>query len=102
MKWRSGGDGLSQRERARPWLKAHSHAKSGSTFAEGASSSRFLPMIRGMTPPSFMGLALKTAENAGKSGEVPLGCAIVRGYEVMATAVNRSLTVRHTPAHAAI
>jgi tRNA(adenine34) deaminase len=28
-------------------------------------------MIRGMTAPSFMDLALKTAE-AGKSGEVPI------------------------------
>ena len=27
-------------------------------------------MIRGMTVPSFMDLALKTAKNAGKSGEV--------------------------------
>ena len=43
-------------------------------------------MIRGMTVPSFMDLALKTAENAGKAGEVPIGCVIVRGYEVIATA----------------
>jgi tRNA(adenine34) deaminase len=33
-------------------------------------------MIRGMTAPSFMDLALKTAENAGKAGEVPIGCVI--------------------------
>ena len=32
-----------------------------------------------MTAPSFMDLALKAAENAGKSGEVPIGCVIVRG-----------------------
>src|SRR5258708_3943330 len=102
MKWRSGGDGLSQRERARPWVKAHSHAKSGSTFAEGASSSRFLPMIRGMTAPSFMDLALKKAENTGKSGEVPIGCVIVRDYEVIATAGNRTLTDRDPTAHAEI
>ena len=38
-----------------------------------------------MTAPSFMDLALKTAENAGKAGEVPIGCVIVRGYEVIAT-----------------
>src|SRR5258708_36741114 len=99
MKWRSGGDGLSQRERARPWLKAHSHAKSVSTFAEGASSSRFLPMIRGMTAPSFMDLALKTAENAGKSGEVPIGCGIVRDYGVIATRGNRTGTARDAAAH---
>jgi tRNA(adenine34) deaminase len=43
-------------------------------------------MIRGMTAPSFMDLALKTAKNAGKAGEVPIGCVIVRGYEVIATA----------------
>ena len=43
-------------------------------------------MIRGMTAPSFMDLALKTAKNAGKSGEVPIGCVIVRDYEVIATA----------------
>jgi tRNA(adenine34) deaminase len=49
-------------------------------------------MIRGMTAPSFMDLALKTAENAGKSGEVPIGCVIVRDYEVVATAGNRTLT----------
>jgi hypothetical protein len=42
-------------------------------FAEGASSSRFLAMIRGMTAPSFRDLALKKAENTGKSGEVPIG-----------------------------
>ena len=47
-------------------------------------------MIRGMTAPSFMDLALKTAENAGKSGEVPIGCVIVRDFEVIATAANRT------------
>ncbi|MDO9062731.1 MAG: nucleoside deaminase, partial [Bradyrhizobium sp.] len=31
-------------------------------------------MIRGITVPSFMDLALKTAKNAGKAGEVPIGC----------------------------
>ena len=70
-------------------LKAHLH-------------SRFLPMIRGMTAPSFMDLALKTAENAGKSGEVPIGCVIVRDYEVIATAGNRTLTDRDPTAHAEI
>ena len=45
-------------------------------------------MIRGMTAPSFMDLALKTAENAGKAGEVPIGCVIVRGFDVIATAGN--------------
>jgi tRNA(adenine34) deaminase len=59
-------------------------------------------MIRGMTAPSFMDLALKTAENAGKSGEVPIGCVIVRNYELIATAANRTLTDRDPTAHAEI
>ena len=59
-------------------------------------------MIRGMTVPSFMDLALKTAENAGKAGEVPIGCVIVRGYEVIASAGNRTLTDRDPTAHAEI
>jgi tRNA(adenine34) deaminase len=59
-------------------------------------------MIRGMTAPSFMDLALKTAENAGKAGEVPIGCVIVRDYEVIATAGNRTLTDLDPTAHAEI
>src|SRR5258707_4445428 len=59
-------------------------------------------MIRGMTAPSFMDWPLKSAENAGKSGEVPIGCVIVRDYEVIATAGNRTLTDRDPTAHAEI
>ena len=59
-------------------------------------------MIRGMTAPSFMDLALKAAENAGKSGEVPIGCVIVRDNEVIAAASNRSVTDRDPTAHAEI
>ena len=59
-------------------------------------------MIRGMTAPSLMDLALKVAENAGKSGEVPIGCVIVRDYEVIAMASNRTLTDRDPTAHAEI
>jgi tRNA(adenine34) deaminase len=59
-------------------------------------------MIRGITTPSFMDLALKTAENAGKAGEVPIGCVIVRNYKVIATAANRTLTDRDPTAHAEI
>jgi tRNA(adenine34) deaminase len=59
-------------------------------------------MIRGIATPSFMDLALKKAENTGKSGEVPIGCVIVRGYEVSATAGNRTLTDRDPTAHAEI
>jgi tRNA(adenine34) deaminase len=59
-------------------------------------------MIRGKMTPSFMDLALKAAENAGKSGEVPIGCVIVRDDAVIATASNRTLTDRDPTAHAEI
>lgn len=59
-------------------------------------------MIRGKTAPSFMDLALKTAENAGKSGEVPIGCVVVRDFEVIATAGNRTLTDADPTGHAEI
>jgi len=47
-----------------------------------------------------MDLALKAAESAGKSGEVPIGCVIVLNSEVIATAGNRTLTDRDPTAHA--
>jgi tRNA(adenine34) deaminase len=59
-------------------------------------------MIRGKITPSLMDLALKAAETAGKSGEVPIGCVVVRGDEVIATAGNRTLTDRDPTAHAEI
>ena len=49
-----------------------------------------------------MDLALKAAERAGKSGEVPIGCVIVRDNEVIATAGNRTLTDRDPTGHAEI
>jgi len=49
-----------------------------------------------------MDLALKTAKNAGKAGEVPIGCVIVRDYKVIATTANRTLTDRDPTAHAEI
>ena len=55
-----------------------------------------------MTATSFMDLALKAAETAGKSGEVPIGCVIVRDNEVIAAAGNRTLTERDPTAHAEI
>jgi len=55
-----------------------------------------------MTAPSFMDLALKAAEKAGKSGEVPIGCVIVLNNEVIAAAGNRTLTDRDPTAHAEI
>ena len=47
-----------------------------------------------------MDLALKAAETARKSGEVPIGCVIVLNNEVVATAGNRTLTDRDPTAHA--
>jgi tRNA(adenine34) deaminase len=55
-----------------------------------------------MTAPSFMDLALKAAETAQKSAEVPIGCVIVLDNEVIATAGNRTLTDRDPTAHAEI
>jgi tRNA(adenine34) deaminase len=55
-----------------------------------------------MTAPSFMDLALKAGESAGKSGEVPIGCVIVLNNEVIATAGNRTLADRDPTAHAEI
>jgi len=59
-------------------------------------------MIRGINAPSLMDLALKAAEKAGKAGEVPIGCVIVRGNEVIATTGNRTLTDRDPTAHAEV
>jgi tRNA(adenine34) deaminase len=55
-----------------------------------------------MNAPSFMDLALKAAEKAGKSGEVPIGCVIVRDGEVVAAAGNRTITDRNPTAHAEV
>ena len=55
-----------------------------------------------MSAPSFMDLALKAAQNAGKAGEVPIGCVIVLNGEVIASAGNRTLTDRDPSAHAEI
>ena len=55
-----------------------------------------------MNAPSFMDLALKAAESAGVSGEVPIGCVVVRNNEVIATTANRTLTDRDPTAHAEI
>ena len=55
-----------------------------------------------MNAPSFMDLALKAAENAGKSGEVPIGCVIVLNSQVVATAGNRTLTDRDPTGHAEV
>jgi tRNA(adenine34) deaminase len=49
-----------------------------------------------------MDLALKAAEMAGKSGEVPIGCVVVRDNKVIATGANRTLADRDPTAHAEI
>ena len=55
-----------------------------------------------MSARSFMDLALKQAQIAGTSGEVPIGCVIVREGQVIAEAGNRTLTDRDPTAHAEI
>ena len=55
-----------------------------------------------MNARSFMDLALKQAQIAGTSGEVPIGCVIVRDGAVIAEAVNRTLSNRDPTAHAEI
>ncbi|WP_284422638.1 MULTISPECIES: tRNA adenosine(34) deaminase TadA [unclassified Bradyrhizobium] len=55
-----------------------------------------------MNAPSFMDLALKAAESAAISGEVPIGCVVVRDNQVIATAANRTLTDRDPTAHAEV
>ncbi len=49
-----------------------------------------------------MDLALKQAEIAGKAGEVPIGCVVVRSGSVIAEAGNRTLRDRDPTAHAEI
>jgi tRNA(adenine34) deaminase len=53
-------------------------------------------------PASFMDLALDLAETAGRAGEVPIGCVIVRDGEVVASASNRTLADRDPTAHAEV
>jgi tRNA(adenine34) deaminase len=51
---------------------------------------------------SFMDMALAEARAAGSRGEVPVGCVIVRGGEVVARAGNRTLAGHDPTAHAEI
>ncbi|MCX7308274.1 MAG: nucleoside deaminase [Afipia sp.] len=55
-----------------------------------------------MSARSFMDLALKQAQFAGASGEVPIGCVIVSDGRVIAEAANRTLTDCDPTAHAEI
>ena len=52
--------------------------------------------------PSYMDLAFAEARAAGAAHEVPVGCAIVRGDEVIARAGNRTLRDRDPTAHAEV
>ena len=47
-----------------------------------------------------MQLALEEARAAGTRGEVPVGCVVVRGNEVVARAGNRTLSDKDPTAHA--
>ena len=48
----------------------------------------------------FMAEALKEARAAAARGEVPVGCVVVRGTQVVARAGNRTLADRDPTAHA--
>jgi tRNA(adenine34) deaminase len=49
---------------------------------------------------SFMDIALQEARAAGERGEVPVGCVVVRGGEVIARGGNQTLADRDPTAHA--
>ena len=49
---------------------------------------------------SFMDLALEEARAAESAGEVPIGCVVVRGGSVIASAGNRTIADRDPTAHA--
>jgi tRNA(adenine34) deaminase len=53
-----------------------------------------------MASPTFMQMALDEARAAGRRGEVPVGCVIVRGEAIIARAGNRTLADKDPTAHA--
>ena len=53
-----------------------------------------------MASPSFMQMALDEARAAGARGEVPVGCVIVRGGDVVARTGNRTVADKDPTAHA--
>jgi tRNA(adenine34) deaminase len=56
--------------------------------------------LRRIAMTAFMDIALEEARGAGQRGEVPVGCVLVRGDEVIARAGNRTLADRDPTAHA--
>jgi tRNA(adenine34) deaminase len=61
---------------------------------------RHKTLARTQPMTSFMDIALDEARGAGGRGEVPVGCVLVRGDEVIARAGNRTLAERDPTAHA--
>jgi tRNA(adenine34) deaminase len=53
-----------------------------------------------MASPSFMQIALEEARAAGARGEVPVGCVIARGGDIVARAGNRTIADKDPTAHA--
>lgn len=53
-----------------------------------------------MPAPSFMQLALEEARAAAARGEVPVGCVVVQGGEVVARAGNRTVADKDPTGHA--
>src|SRR6185437_11116511 len=53
-----------------------------------------------MASPSFMQMALDEARAATARGEVPVGCVVTRGNDVVARAGNRTLADKDPTAHA--
>ncbi len=53
-----------------------------------------------MAAPSYRSIAVAEARVAAASGEVPVGCVIVRNGEVIARAGNRTLAHKDPTAHA--
>jgi tRNA(adenine34) deaminase len=53
-----------------------------------------------MASPSFMQMAIDEARAAQARGEVPVGCVVVRGADIVARAGNRTLSDKDPTAHA--
>ena len=65
-------------------------------------SGPFLNMDENKRKEYYMKEALKQAKKAAKIGEVPIGCVIVLGDEIIARGYNRRMTEKSTLAHAEI